>query len=222
VPAQALLSPRRPACPDFPERKYLEATVVCEGPSACRASPTRLREALLPGPVIAVNRALAFSQALPIDVWATMDDPRFLWGWGQEHLHGETKLFSGNDVPNIWLWRELLGETGGDRLYARPPTYMGEDQDPGETPPEALLWSDGKAPMVPTIFHALAWLLQVGVKRVRLIGCDMQGSGSPIGPDWNPEDDEGHALRWAVERYFMAHSFRHYRAKGARIERCRL
>lgn len=208
--ATATAAPLAPAYPLFPETRYRQATVVCEGPSACLASQEALRAALLPGPVIAVNRALAFSQTIPVDVWATMDDPRFLWEWGQEHLHPTTKLFSGSDAPNIWIWRELLGDDAGGRLYARKATYMDE---------LAEYSSDGLAPMLPTIFHVLAWLLQVGAKHVRLVGCDMAGKGSPIGPEWDPFPDQGHALRWSVERELLALSMKHYRARGARIER---
>ena len=210
MPAALTEAPLAPACPDFPETRYEAATVICEGPSACQASPEALRAALLDGPVMAVNRALAFSGAVPVDVWATMDDPRFLWTDYQESLHPAAKLFSGHDVPNIWIWREILGEECGGRLYTRTPAYM-EDM--------AEFTDDGKAPMAPTIFHALAWLLQVGVKRVRLVGCDMAGRGSPIGLEWDPIPDLAHELRWNVERGMLALSMKHYRARGARIER---
>lgn len=194
----------------WPERPLERVTVVCEGPSACEASPDQLFSACLNGPIVAVNRAIAFSDVLPVDAWATMDDPRFLWDWAQAYLHPTTKLFSGDDTPNILLWRDILTDDGLGRLYTRPPTYMDELAEASE---------DGKAPMLPTLFHTLAWLLQVGAKHVRLVGCDMQGSGSPLGPEWDPFPDEGHVLRWNVERELLAHSTKHYRARGARIER---
>jgi len=181
--------------------------VVCEGPSACYASSEALLGALLPGPCVAVNRAIMFSDVIPFDAWATMDDPRNLWGMAKKHLHERTKLFSGDEAPNILIWRDILGDDVG-KLYTRSPTYMDE-----------LTGSDGLAPMMPTLFHTLAWLLQVGAKRVRLIGCDMEGSGSPIGPEWSPENDRGFHLRWQVEREMLRLSQEHYRARGARIER---
>lgn len=220
--AKALQEPLQPHCADFPEQVYREATVVCEGPSACLAPTQALQAAPLRGPIVAVNRGIAFSDRLPIDVWATLDDPRLLWRWAQPLLPNRVKFFSSDGAPNILFWRDLLGEYGLGRLYTRQPTYM--DELAGYT-------ASGQAPMVPTIFHVLAWLLQVGVKRVRLIGCDMEGTGSPLylsafGSDseenrmgWDSTADEGHVYRWQVEREFMRLSENHYRKRGARIER---
>lgn len=199
-----------PSCPDFPETKYRQATIVCEGPGACQVSALELAQACLPGPVIAVNRAIAFSGRLPIDVWATLDDPHVLWRDWSGHLHPGAKLFSGNDCPNIWMWREILGEDAGGRLYVRSPTYM-EDL--------AEVAVDGAAPMMPTLFHALAWLLQVGCREVRLVGCDMIGTGSPLMESWSPTNDAEHQSRWDIERKLLALSIRQFRARGARLTR---
>ncbi len=205
-----LAEPLAPSCPDFPEKVYRQATIVCEGPGACEASPLELAQALLDGPVIAVNRAIALSDRIPIDFWAMMDEPKMLWDWGIEQAHASVKFLSGDDYPNIWLWRELLGEDCGGRLYVRSPTYM-----------EALaeVSVDGAAPMMPTLFHVFAWLLQVGVKDVRLIGCDMRGQGSPLSPEWSPIEDEAHQLRWGIERFMVARSIKEYRKRGARLKR---
>lgn len=210
MPETALLAPLAPSCPDFPETPYRQATVVCEGPGACFASPLELALACLPGPIIAVNRAIRFADRLPIDVWASMDDPRHLWGWAEPYLDPTTKLFSGNDFPNIWLWREILGEDAGGRLYTRSPTYMEE---------LAEVAVDGAAPMMPTLFHVLAWLLQVGVREVRLVGCDMAGTGSPLMECWDPVENEEHQSRWGIERTLLALSIRQFRARGARLSR---
>jgi hypothetical protein len=201
---------RPPRFPAWPETRHPRATVVCEGPSACLASSEALRASPLDGPVVAVNRAIAFSDRIPFDAWATLDDPRHLWGWAQPHLHQRTKLFSSDGAPNILFWRDILGDANIGRLYTRQPTYMDELADYTE---------GGQAPMVPTLFHVLAWLLQVGVRHVRLVGCDMDGSGSPLAPTWDRKNDEGHVYRWQVEREFLRLSEKHYRARGARIER---
>jgi hypothetical protein len=201
--------PTRPLYAHWPERREVCANVVCEGPSACYASAVDLNAALLNGPCVAVNRAICLSEVIPFDVWAMMDDPRPLFSQYGRHAPDGIRYFSGDDAPNILFWRDLLG-AGIGRLYTRSPSYM--DQ-------LACVSPDGAAPMVPTVFHALAWLLQVGVKRVRLIGCDMEGSGSPIGPTWSKHTDEGHELRWEVERKMLELSETHYRARGARIER---
>lgn len=157
-----------------------------------------------------MNRAIAFSAIVPFDAWATLDDPNHLWEWAKPSLHPRTKLFSSDGAPNILFWRDILGDAGLGRLYTRQPTYMDELADYTDS---------GEPPMVPTLFHVLAWLLQVGVKRVRLVGCDMDGSGSPIGPTWSSTTDEGHKYRWQVEREFLKFSEKHYRSRQARIER---
>lgn len=202
-------APRPPRFPTWPEDRHPRATIVCEGPSACLATSEALRASLLDGPVVAVNRAIAFADRLPFDAWATLDDPNHLWGWAQQYLHPKTKLFSSDGTPNILFWRDILGDVNLGRLYTRPPTYMDELADFTES---------GEAPMVPTLFHVLAWLLQVGVKHVRLVGCDMDGSGSPLAPTWDRVADEGHVYRWQVEREFLRLSQEQYRARGARIE----
>lgn len=215
-------APKAPRCPSWPEVRFQEATVICEGPSACLASHEALRAAILDGPVVAVNRAIAFSAIVPVDAWATLDDPNHLWRWAQPHLHHRTKLFSSDGAPNILWWRDILGDANLGRLYTRQPTYMDE---------LAEFTESGQAPMVPTLFHVLAWLLQVGVKRVRLIGCDMDGTGSPLqlsafassSPEgrmgWSPTNDEGHHYRWQIEREFLRLSEKHYQKRQARIER---
>jgi hypothetical protein len=199
-----------PAYPDWPETAYPTATVVCEGPGACFASPRELNQALLPGPVIAVNRAIKLSDRIPIDMWALMDDPKPLWEFAGDAIHPEVKFLSGNDMPNIWHWRELLGEDCAGRLYAKEPTYMEN---------LAAVTVDGMAPMLSTIFHVLAWLLKVRARHVRLIGCDMRGAGSPLAGRWNADDDEDFKFRWEIERVLLAHCVRQYRARGARLER---
>jgi len=209
-PETAILGPLAPSCHDFPETKYREATIVCEGPGACFASPRELAVACLTGPIIAVNRAIALGDRIPIDVWATLDDPTALWEEWHEHVHPDAKLFSGNDFPNIWRWRMILGEDGAGRLYTRTPTYMEELKEFSE---------DGAAPMMPTLFHALAWCLQVGVRHVRLLGCDMRGSGSPLAESWAPEEDETFKVRWEIERKMLALSTKEFRKRGARLER---
>jgi hypothetical protein len=74
---------------------------------------------------------------------------------------------------------------------------------------------------MPTLFHALVWLIQVGVKHVRLIGCDMTGTDSPLMATWSTETNEDFRYRWALERIMLAHTIRQYRARGARLERWR-
>lgn len=190
----------------FPEKPERSATVVCEGPSACFASPDELHRACLDGPVIAVNRAIHFSDVIPIDVWATTDDPRNLWEWAQPFLPEATKLFTVED--KAFVWEKLLPDFS--KLYAWHPSSMDA---------EGLIDEHGLHPLVPTLFPVLAWLLHLGTKHVHLVGVDMAGSGTPFAPDWHEDADEGYQIRWAVEREFLAHSVRFYRAKGARITR---
>lgn len=190
----------------WPERRLERVTVVCEGPSALRASPADLHAAALDGPIVAVNRAIAFSDVLPIDVWATTDDPRNLWEWAQPHLHDETKLLSVED--KVIVWQKLLPDFS--RLYAWHPSSMDA---------EGLQDEHGLHPLVPSLFPVLAWLLHVGARDVRLLGVDMVGSGTPFLDDYSDDADEGYQIRWAVEREMLAHTARHYRARGARITR---
>ena len=210
MPETAVCDVLAPSCPGFPETKYRSATIVCEGPGACLAGALELNQACLPGPIIAVNRAIGLSDRLPIDVWATMDDPLMLWEEWKGSLHEKAKLFSGNDFPNIWRWRMILGEDGSGRLYTRTPTYMEDFKDFTDT---------GEAPMMPTLFHVLAWCLQVGVKEVRLIGCDMRGTGSPLAGNWDAEEDTTYKIRWEIERRMLALSTKEFRKRGARLER---
>jgi hypothetical protein len=158
--------------------------------------------------VVAVNRAIQFADVIPFDCWATLDDPRHLWSWAQPHLHPRAKLFSSDGAPNILFWRDLLGDEQIQRLYTATPTYMDELKD-----------SEGYPPMLPTLFHVLAWLLRLGVKRVRLVGCDMRGTGSPIAAEWREAEVDGWDYRWEIERELLRLSERKYRAAGARIER---
>lgn len=198
---QAVASPLLPRYHRWPERPQAVATVICEGPSAA-ARPEALARAAK-GPVVAVNHAIGFSDRVPIDFWATTDDPRNLWGDYQEALHEETRLFSTEN--QLLVWRDLLPSIG--RVYHWHGTAM-KEYAVGSEP----------APAIPTVFPVLAWLLSVGVREVRLLGCDMRGSGTP-GINFTEEEDEGHGLRWAVERTLLALSMKQYRAKGARIIR---
>ena len=204
---QATHAPLLPAYPGFPEVRAERVTVLCEGPSAFHASQDELQAACAGGPVIAINRAIAFSDRVPIDFWATYDDPRNLWEWAQPHLHSKTKLFTSED--KVIVWDTLLPDF--ERLYAWHPTSM----DGGDVEPDA----NGLYPLMPTIFSTLAWLLKLQVQEVVLVGVDMAGKGTPFLGDWDEDSDEMHECRWAVERVFLAHSSRFYRAKGARIKR---
>lgn len=203
---QVVHSPLAPDYPEWPEMPFSCATVVCEGPSAFNARPEDILAECLPGPILAVNRAIAFSDDIPFDFWATFDDPQNLWGWAQPHLHPEAKLFTADG--KVVLWGHLPVDL--TRLYAWHQTIMEakgmEDQN-------------GLCPLVPTLFPLLAWILSLGVQEVKLIGVDMSGSGTPFLDDWQDVADEGYQLRWEVERQFLAHSARFYRAKGARLTR---
>lgn len=208
--------------------------MLCEGPSLLGARQSDL----LPGPVIAINHALAVSYRLPVDFWASVDSPKNLWEWAQPHLHPETKLFS--TVNNVLIWhevlqdsivprlyapdderlRELFGDDGsdttlaevmGDRLYAMDPTYMDD-------------WPDvnGRPALLPSVVFVLAWLASFPeIEEVRLIGCDMRGTNSPLSvePYSEEEEDIGWVRRWQVERTFISLVTKEYRRRGKRIKR---
>jgi len=198
--AETLVS-RPPDYPSWPERPEPVATVICEGPSAHGGRQHLL--AHLAGPVVAVNRAIAYSTTTPIDFWATTDDPRMLWDDYSPLLHEGTRIFS--TVNNLLIWKDLGVDIG--RVYHWPATYMTE-----------FATEEESGPLIPTLFPVLAWLLRQGTKEVRLLGADMIGSGTP-GIDYEPVADEGHEMRWAVERAMLAACMRKYRLTGARIRR---
>lgn len=152
---------------------------------------------------MAINRAIQFSDTVPIDFWATTDDPRNLWTDYQECLHPTTRLFSTRN--NLMVWNSLLPDI--QRLYHWEPTFM-----------EDLVVGDELAPLIPTLFPVLAWILRQGTKEVVLLGADMIGSGTP-GIDFRPVADDGHEYRWLVERRMLALSMRRYKAQGSRIVR---
>lgn len=152
---------------------------------------------------MAINRAIQFSDTVPIDFWATTDDPRNLWVDYQECLHPTTRLFSTRN--NLLAWSSLLPDI--QRLYHWEPTPM-----------DAFALGDEDAPLIPTLFPVLAWILRQGTKEVVLIGADMIGSGTP-GIDFRPVAEDGYDVRWLVERRMLALSILQYRNKGSRIVR---
>lgn len=205
-------APLRPAhARTWPEEPLPFANVLCEGPSVLEARP----EDLLPGPVLAVNHAIALSSTLPVDCWATVDDPRNLWEWGREHLHRTTKLLSTEN--NLPVWHRLIGmRSVNRRLYASSPVFMEAVPETGE----GYIGEDGKPPLLPTVVHALGWLRKVGARHVRLFGCDMGGQGSPLSPiPYREEASEQSNFRWGVERALIGLSMKHYRREGLRLER---
>lgn len=203
---ETILEPQAPAfAASWPETPCEAVNVICEGPSSWR-NPERLEESLLEGPVVAINRALAFSGYVPVDLWAAIDDPRNLWEWSTPYLAPETKLFTTDS--KVILWQKYIEPGAMEKLYAWHETPMDEMKD-----------ENGLAPVVPTLFSLLGWLLSTGAKKINLLGADFAGNSSPMLEDWQETPDEGFQLRWGVERKMLALSMRHYRAKGARIER---
>lgn len=190
---------------NWPETPSESCNVLCEGPSIQELD----LDDLLDGPVVAVNHTLALAaRGVPIDCWATVDNPTNLWGWAQEYLADDTKLFSTEN--NCLAWWEILGEDCFQRLYVYEPTYM-----------EGFLDDEGKPPLLPTLMLVFPWLWKVGVKNVRLFGVDMQGSSSPLhsGEVYSTSEDDGWDLRWDVERRLLAITMKKFRDLGGRIER---
>lgn len=189
----------------WPEKGEEKVNVLCEGPSIQRLE----REDLLPGPVVAINHAISLSSKLPIDCWATVDDPKKLWRWSKRYRPRELKLFTTEN--NLGFWAKLLGEGGfNKKMYAWVPTYM-----------EHLATPTEKAPVIPTVITVLSWLASLkDTKHVRLYGCDMRGSESPLSPGgFSEEEDIGWQYRWAIERHFISLMTKKYRASGKRLER---
>lgn len=187
----------------WPEVSWPFANVLCEGPSILAFDPADL----LKGPIIAVNRAIALRTA-QAHFWATTDDPRHLWAWSEPYRPRGLRYFTTDQ--NLGVWQELLQEDI-TRVYSTEMTEMGLDDDIGR-------------PMtLPTLMPLLAWLLRLGIKRVRLFGVDMLGVGASIdGPGyepWEEKPDRKWDSRWLVERVLLSHVIRAYRAKGARCER---
>ena len=212
MPLDLLCCPLRPRyAKTWPEAPQDAANVLCEGPSVLGAS----RSDLLPGPVLAVNRAIALSETFPIDFWASSDDPRNLWEWAKPYFPSGCKILSVDN--NIPVWHRLLGHrTTNRKLYAPDPTFM----DRVDETNEGYIGSDGKAPLVPTVMHAIGWLYRLGVKRVRLFGCDMRGEGSPLGSiPWQEAESDGTKFRWGVERTMLGLSMKGYRKTDQRLER---
>jgi hypothetical protein len=205
--------PLEPTCAStWPGKAHRHVNVLLEGPSIRELDVNDLMD----GPVVAVNRAILLSDRIPIDCWATVDQPSNLWGTCKEHLHPETTLFtSGN---NLSMWEDLIGDEVYQRMYSWNPTYMGATDDD----PEGFFDCDGRPPLMPTIFHVLPWLSFLeGTEHVRLFGCDMRGAGAALG-DQEPFTEEGHAgwkFRWDVERRMLALSTKKFRERGQRIDR---
>lgn len=196
----------------WPESPQSAVNVLCEGPGVLEASPVDL----LPGPVVAVNRAVALSWLFPIDLWASTDDPRNLWEWGRPYLRREVKILTiENNIP---IWHKLLGlQAFNRRVYAPSGVFM--EASP-ETGGEGYIGMDGKPPLVPTVLHVIGWLSRIGAKHVRLFGCDMRGDGSPIGPfPFQEEPSTSSRFRWEVERAMIAIAMKTYRTQGKRLER---
>lgn len=183
----------------WPEVRWPVANVICEGPSIEDFDPS----ALLLGPTVAVNRAIAIEAARP-DFWATSDDPRALWGWSEPYRKPGLRYFSTDQNAHIWV--EMLPDF--NLFYSVHMTPMGRDDN-------------GMLVILPTILPVLAWLMRLGVKRVRVFGADMRGMGTPLIGDWKHDPDRDWKSRWAVERVLFAHMARTARERGARIERWR-
>lgn len=174
------------------------ANVLCEGPSIQEIDP----EALLLGPTVAVNHALSVP-GVKVDFWATSDDPRNLWSWSEKHRKPGLRYFSTDQNAGVWML--LLGKEI-ERLYSVVMTQIERDQN-------------GIMVILPTIVPVLAWLLRLGVKRIRVFGADMAGMGSPLVSEWKHDPDWKWRSRWDVERVLFAHIARTARERGARIER---
>jgi len=190
--------PLKDVCALWPEVRWPVANILCEGPSIRDLDPRRLRL----GPTIAVNRAIA-TPNVPIDFWATSDDPRLLWAWAEPFRHKKLRYFSTDQ--NVGIWLDLLG-ANLPKLYSVHMTPMGRDEK-------------GLAVILPTVLPVLGWLLRCGVTKVRIFGADMLGMGSPISGDWKSNPDAEWHGRWIIERTLFSHAARTYRARGSRIER---
>jgi hypothetical protein len=190
----------KPLWRDWPEDPWPAANVLCEGPSILALEPT----ALLLGPVIAINHALA--TPTPVDFWATSDNPQNLWEWSRPHRRAALRYFTTDQAVSVYS--DLLGDEI-DRVYS---THMTVMHSGGEERGITIL---------PTIIPVLGWLNGLGVMDVRLFGCDMKGKHSPLhsSEEWVPEADDAHAWRWKIERALLAHAIRLFRERGARIER---
>ena len=198
-----------PAFPGWPERRERFVNVLCEGPSILEFDPSQL----LPGPVVAINHALSLSDRVPIDFWATVDEPKVLWDWAQPHLHQDCKIFTTEN--NLAFWVETIGyEDGSRRLYAKEPSYMVETE---HSP--AFLGQNGHAALLPTVTHVLGWLYHLDAD-VRVFGADMRGSDSPLSiAPFSEDEDEGWQFRWDAERRLFALSTKKFRSRGKRLER---
>lgn len=202
-------APLAPAYPDWPERREANVNVLCEGPSILDFDPANL----LPGPVVAINHTLSMSDRVAVDFWATVDEPKILWDWAQPHLHPACKLFTTEN--NLGFWGDILGmEVASERLYAKAPSYM----EKTEWHP-AFLGENGHPALLPTLTHVLGWCHALGAN-VRVFGCDMVGSDSPLSiAPFSEREDEGWKFRWAIERSLFALSTKKFRASGKRLER---
>lgn len=198
-----------PAFPGWPERRERFVNVLCEGPSILEFDPSQL----LPGPAVAINHALSLSDRVPIDFWASVDEPSILREWAEPHLHPECKLFTTEN--NLAFWGDIIGlEAASTRLYAKAPSYMvATDEHP------AMLGANGHPALLPTLTHILGWLWHLDCD-VRVFGCDMRGAESPLSiAPFSEDEDEGWQFRWAVERRLLALSTKKFRASGKRLER---
>lgn len=171
--------------------------LLLEGPSILWAQ----ERDLLFGPVVAVNHAICLD--VPIDFWATSDNPNKLWEWSEPYRTPDLRFFTAGD-KNLLLMLDLVEDS--QRVYGRGETVIGTDHE-----------KRGNI-ILPTVIPVLAWLLACGAHRVRLFGCDMRGTHSPLHMSLEFTEDDPHS-RWIVERSLLAHAYRQYRAQGARIER---
>ena len=185
----------------WPEIPWPVVNVLVEGPSILELE----QEDLLYGPTIAVNHALSIP-GIRMDFWATTDNPANLWEWSQAYRTPRLRYFTTDQ--NVGAWGGLLGEDIR-KVYSTHLTQMG------------LHTPEGMPIILPTVITLLGWICRMGVKRVRIFGCDMKGTGSPLSGRWSEKVDAAWDSRWMVERTLLAYTMRAYRLSNARIERWR-
>lgn len=199
-----------------------EATILCPGPSLDKYDPARDK---LDGPVIAINVAMA---AFPdSDVWAIHKEFKLLTDGLAEYGTNFDLL----DPREVWAmsgWDTNYGKAAESfhddprrKNYIREIPFSGWPRGKPEFAEltgweSRVLWSDL------AVLCAAGKAISRGIKRIRIVGCDMMGTGYGCidgGPlKWKPDEDDLQRRKWRQHRSFLEKAVEEASAHGVEIE----
>lgn len=190
-------------------------TILCDGPSMAQFDAER--DLIAGAPVVSVNTAQAIYRG---EVWCVHS------GYGQL----TSRLADYGMTPELCVPDEMWFRT----QWAEPNSP--EQHDLAKKAQRTRTWASRVGPMANILgwvsrvewgavapLAAAAIAINLGVKRIRIVGADMKGSGYG-GIDsgvwrWRPEEDDEIARKWKRERVAMQYAIAEARERGIEIER---